>query len=204
MTITSIEKSKKNDRLQVYVDGSYSFSISEEDYISLNLYEKREITAEEIAHIRSSINLREAKSKAVKFLALKIRTEKEVIKKLEQEGFDLSIAEAACEELKSIGYINDEMYAQKYIYDRSKLKPKSKRFLKLELQQKGIEEDIIDKILDGWEIDDESVAEHLVKRKFGKYDLKDEKVRRKAYSFLMHRGFSSEVIGKTLKIQEEY
>jgi len=204
MTITSVEKSKKNkDRMFVFVDGSYCFSISEEDYISLNLYEKREITLDEINNIKSNLNFREAKSRAVKFLALKIRTENEVLKKLEDEGYDQEVAEVVIEELKSIGYINDKMYVQKYLYDRSKLKPISKKLLKYQLKNKGIIEEIIDEVVDSWEIDDETVAETLVKRKFGKYDLSDEKVIKKVYSFLLHRGYNSEIIQKILKLYNE-
>jgi SOS response regulatory protein OraA/RecX len=37
-----------------------------------------------------------------------------------------------------------------------------------------------------------------VKRKFGKYGLKDEKIVRKAYLLLKHRGFSHETIMQTI------
>jgi regulatory protein len=66
---------------------------------------------------------------AVRFLAMKLRSEKEVSFKLENEGFDEDTIEKVLEELKSMGYINDKIYAQKYVYDRSKLKPKAKKML---------------------------------------------------------------------------
>jgi hypothetical protein len=47
--ITSVEKSGKDKkRYSVYIDNCYSFSISEEDYISMGLYGKKEITARKL------------------------------------------------------------------------------------------------------------------------------------------------------------
>ncbi len=200
MEITSVEKSKKNkDRLSVYIDGRFSFTISEEDYISLNLYEKSEISEETIRYIKDTLNFREAKSKAVRYLSLKLRTEKEVREKLLSEGYEQDCATKVIDELKAIGYINNKLYAQKYIFDRSKLKPLSKRMMRLELLSRGIDEETADEVLADWKVEDSSVAESLLKRKFGKYDISDEKILRKAYMFLVHRGFSRETIREAMR-----
>lgn len=200
MEITSVEKDrKKKDRLSVYIDGKFSFTISEEDYISLNLYENTEISQETVDYIKSKLNFSKAKSLAVRYLSMKLRTEKEVYMRLQEEGFDSECIEAVIEELKAIGYINNKLYAQKYVFDRSKLKPMSRRLMKLELLSKDIPEDIVNEVLEDYKVEDHFVAENLLKRKFGKYDLTDEKIKRKAYMFLLHRGFSNEIIRKAFK-----
>lgn len=191
MEITSAERSKKNkNRLSICVDGRFAFTISEEDYISMNLYDNPVLTEETMDYIKNTLNFREAKSLAVRYLSMKIRTEKEVLRKLQDEGYDGTCAEQVVDELKSIGYINNKLYAQKYIFDRSKLKPLSKKLMKQELLMKGITEEMADEVLDDWKVEDVSVAEGLLKRKFGKYDMTDEKIIKKAYMFLSHRGFS--------------
>lgn len=195
MDITAVERNKKNkERFSIYIDGKFSFTIAEEDYISMNLYEKLVITDEELDYIKNTLNFRAAKNYAVSYLSSKIRTENEVRQKLNEEGFDSESVEKSIEELKAIGYINNKIYAQKYVYDRIKLKPKSKKFLKLELKSKGITDDIIDEVLDDWNLDESSVAEGLAKRKFGKYDMNDVNVKKKVYMFLKHRGYSHEII----------
>lgn len=200
MKITSAEKNKKHkDRLSVYVDGKFSFTISEEDYISLNLYEEQELTQEKIDYIKDTLNYRDAKARAVKFLSLKLRTEKEVRDKLRDEGYDDDCIEKVVMELKAIGYINNQLYAQKYIFDRSKLKPISKKLMKKELVFRGIPEEVADEVLLDWKVEDSSVAVNLLKRKFGKYDLSDKKVLKKAMAFLMHRGFSGDTIREALR-----
>ena len=200
MKITSVEKNKKNkDRLSVFIDGRFSFTISEDDYLSLNLYDSSEITEETIEYIKETLNFREAKSKAVRFLSMKLRTEKEVYEKLINDGYDPDSTEKVIEELKAIGYINNKLYAQKYIYDRSKLKPLSKKMMRLELLSRGIPEETADEVLEDWKVEDSVVAENLLKRKFGKYDMNDEKTLRKAFMFLVHRGFSRDTIKEVLK-----
>lgn len=199
MEITSVEKSrKKHDRLSVYIDGKYSFTISEEDYITMHLYENSEINEETVDYIKNTLNFREAKSKAVRYLSLKLRTEQEVSKKLHEEGYDTECIENAINELKAIGYINNKLYAQKYIFDRSKLKPLSKKMMKRELMTRGVAEEVVDEVLDDWKVEDSAVAESLLKKKFGKYDLNDKKILKKATMFLLHRGFSMSTIREAM------
>lgn len=200
MRITSAEKNKKyKDRLSIYIDGKFSFTISEEDYISLNLYENPELTEEKLDYIKNTLNFREAKSIAVRYLSMKLRTEGEVKTKLHDSGFDSECIEKVTEELKAIGYINDKLYAQKYVFDRSKLKPLSKKLMKRELLSKGISNETADEVLEDWKVEDIDVARSLIKRKFGKYDLSDQNVMKKAYTFLMHRGFSYDTIKKAIQ-----
>lgn len=200
LKITSIEKYKKNkDMLSVYIDGKFAFTISESNFLSLNLYEDQDLSEETIVYIKNTLNFLEAKAKAVRFLTTKLRTEKEIRDKLHENGYDNECAEMVLNELKAIGYINDKLYAQKYVYDRTKLKPQSKKLMKRQLLLKGISEDIADEVLMDWKVDDFTVAKSLAKRRFGKYDMNDDRIRRKAQSFLMYRGFSISTINEVIR-----
>ena len=46
-------------------------------------------------------------------------------------------------------------------------------------------------------ITETDIALRLVRKKFGKYKI-DQKIKRKIYSFLLHRGFSIEVFNKVI------
>lgn len=200
MEITSVEKKGNNqNKFLVYIEGEYGFTISESDYLRLNLYEKKNITEDEIKYINNVINFSSAKKSAIKYLSRKYRSEKEVESKMNRDGFPKETVESVINELKSMGYINDRIYAQKYIFDRSKLKPKSRKMLKYELKNKGIKQHIIDEVLNESGIDNYAVAKGLVKKKFGKYDLTDEKIIKKACAFLKHRGFEYEIIVDVIK-----
>lgn len=195
MVITSIEKGSKNkERYSVYIDHNFAFTLSEEDYLRFGFYEKKEISEEEINVIKKDVNLRAAKSIAVRFLALKLRTEKEVRNKLSGQGYEEETIELAVADLRESQFINDLQYARKFIMDRLKLKPSSRRFLQYELEQKGISRADIAEALEEIEVNESAIAEALVKKKFGRQDISDPKVVKKVHSFLMQRGFDYGII----------
>lgn len=199
MEITQIERTgRKGDKYLVYIDGERSFIIHAEDYFKLNLYDKKKITKEEIEFIKTNVLYSSAKSKAIRYVSLTLRCEGQVRNKLSMEGYDTEVIDRVIEELKSLGYINDKMYVQKYLYDRIKLKPKSKKLLRYELQKKGVSLEDIDEVLSNWKMNEQDIVEGLIKRKFGKYDLNNPKIIKRVYSFLRHRGFSIEIINDAL------
>lgn len=200
MVITSIERQAKNKkRLSVFVDGEYSFSLNEEDYMKLGLYENRRITADEIRRIKNLVNFNSAKSDAIRFVSLKIRSGKEVGEKLKRMGYEQDTADRVVDELKGMGYIDDRLYALKYINDRRKLKPQSKRMLKYDLARRGIGEEIIDDVLSEIDMDEESEAYRIAKSRYGRYDIRKDDVRRKVRMFLLRRGYGEGTIRAALK-----
>ncbi|HOM01465.1 MAG TPA: regulatory protein RecX [Acetivibrio sp.] len=199
MVITSVEKDTKNrGMLSVFVDEEYAFSIPEEDYFRLCLYDKKELSSDEIEEIKKNVTQKSAKYKAVKYLSYKYMTEAELSEKLRKDGYGEDIIFSVATELKSMGYINDLIYAQKYVYDRLKLKPKSKKMLKMELKQKGVSDEIAEQVLRELDFDEDVAIERLIRKKFGKYDMKESKIQRKIYSFLLHRGFDFEDVKRVL------
>ncbi len=199
MKVTSAKKNPgRNNTLALYIDGEFAFDISEESYLKLALYEDKELSPVEVKRIKKLQNVDNARRLAFQYLQYKLRSEHEVYTRIVREGYDRSLAAAVVEDIKALGYLNDSIYVQKYLYDSAKLHPKSKRLLKRDLLLKGIDEDIIDKELSEWKMDDQSTAEVLVKKKFGKYDLNDEKIIRKIFYFLRHRGFSYDIIQKLI------
>jgi len=198
--ITSAVKHKNNpDMISIYIDNKYAFSIPNEEYLRLNLYERTELSEEEVKKIREEINIRAATQNGIRMLYSKDRTEYEMRQNLIRKGFDEDTAEGAVMQLKSMGYINDRLYAHKYISDRIKLKPKSKKALMYELQKKGIDREIIAEVLDEFEMDESIIAYRIARKKFNKYDISDPLIQKRIFSFLAHRGFSNEIINDVIK-----
>lgn len=203
MTITSVEKQRDKDMVRVFIDNNYSFSIPEEDYIRNRLYEETEISEEQLLMIRSKVLVHAARERAVRYLTYKDRSEGEILEKLKEAGFDADVARTAADELKTIGYLDDNRYALKYLSERIRNKALSKKSLAFELKNKGIKQEIIDKALSEFEIDDYEVALREARRKFGKYDISDEKTEQKIYRFLLHRGFSYDIVNKVIKLMKQ-
>ncbi|NLM72926.1 MAG: regulatory protein RecX [Clostridiaceae bacterium] len=186
--------------MRIYIDENYAFSVPKEDYIRLGLYEKEEITQDEIERIRQEVVLRAAREKATGYLMYRDRSEGEVIEKLINAGFDKDIAQEAASALKILGYIDDNRYARKYITDRLKNKAMSRKAIRFELERKGISSQIIEEALSETEVNEDEIALRTAKKKFGKYDVKDEKVRQKIMRYLCHKGFSVETGWKVIRI----
>ena len=192
MTITARVKSRNGRMIRIYLDGRYAFSIPASVYMANHLYDKDELSEEEVAHIRQTVLVQSARERAVGIMMARDRSRQEVKTRLKKLGFDEDIAEKVVEDLKAIGYIDDSRFVLKYASDRVKSKALSKRALKYELEQKGIDSDLIEDVLKEFEQDEEEIAFRAAKKKFGKYDLNDRSVVEKALRFLMHRGFSHE------------
>ena len=203
MTITSVEESKANKMVRIFIDNHYAFAIPQEDYIRNHLYEEGEITAGRLEHIRKDVLVRAAREKGVYYLTIRDRSEGQLLKKLTEVGFDEDIARIAANELKGLGYLNDSRYAMRYLAGRIKTKALSQKALRYELAQKYIPADIIETVFSEFEVDDEEVAFRAARKKFGKYDLDDEKVQGKVLNFLLHRGFSFDIGYKVLKLMKE-
>ncbi|NLX64512.1 MAG: regulatory protein RecX [Clostridiaceae bacterium] len=199
MTITAVEKNREKGMVRVFIDDNYCFSIPEQDYISNKLYKDMIISEEQLSVIRDKILVGAARERAVRYLTFKDRSEYEILNKLIDAGFDRSVAQKAVNELKAIGYLDDTRFALKYLSERVRTKALSKKTLAYELKNKGVDKEIIEKALSEFEIDDYEVALREGKRKFGKYDLNDKKIEQKVCRFLLHRGFSYEIVDKVIR-----
>lgn len=82
------------------------------------------------------------KTKILKYIMFKKRTEQEIRRKFSEE--DSEMLEDVIENLKEIGYINDENYIERAVSEFVNLNNLSIRELKYKLQSKGIKADMIE------------------------------------------------------------
>ena len=138
---------------------------------------------------------------AYRFLSFRPRSEKEVTDYLRKKKASEEQIYLILSKLREQKFVNDEKFAQGWIEHRMRLKPKGWYVLKLELQQKGISEDIIKnhelRIKNqGWEGKSEKeLAMELVEKRIKKYQgLPREEAYRKLGGFLARRGFDMDTI----------
>lgn len=126
-----------------------------------------------------------AKEKAIKYIGISKKTECEVNKKLKSLGVDSSIILRVIASLKELDYVNDEKYAKLYISQSVNMQKYSKYEIKQKLLQKGINIDIIEKMMYGFVPDEYEgkVVQRLLNGKLKNY----EDIKKKEY--LYRRGF---------------
>ena len=200
MRITSAEPSpNKKGMVRIHIDGAFAFHMPETIWLGRHLYEKEEWTEGEMDALRHTVLHQAAREASIRYLSVKDRTEQGLLERLVQAGYPQDAAAAAVADMKTMGYVDDRRYAQRFIADQLRLKAISRKNIRLGLKAKGIADEILDEVLDEFEQTDEETAIRSVRKKFGKYDLHDPSVERKAISYLMHRGFSHETVRGILR-----
>lgn len=129
---------------------------------------------------------------AVKLLAAKDRTEKELRSRLAEKGYPEEEADAAVAAMTEYGYINDRAYAEKYLRDGMNLKGLGERRLKTELLRRGVDKDTVEEALAS--LSAASGAERMAEvfdRRFSGADLANPKERRRIFAYFARRGFDA-------------
>ncbi len=199
MRITSIEKSDKNKSMaSVCIDNKTEFVLPLKRIDALNLTIDKTIEQETLDYILKYEVYAAAKNAAVKYLSLKLRTSFELKEKLRELGYEEATINKVINDLTEIDYINDYKYAVKYITEKTKLKPKSIKLLAMELDYKGIPDDIINSVIEELSPDDDEVALGLLKKRYSKFKEFDEILIKKMKSYLAGKGFNYNQISKAI------
>ncbi len=146
-------------------------------------------------------SLSQAKAYAYRLVSRKSYTKKEISEKLKNKGFISPVRVEVLDELAGYNYLNDLEFARLWIKSRMHLKPKGERALRLELLKKGIKKELINQALDEVlkDYNQEELVLSLARRRIEKLNLDlSLKTRRRIFSYLARRGFSSSIILKSL------
>ena len=130
------------------------------------------------------------KTKILKYIMYKKRTEKEVIQKF-SSSVDQDLLEDVIEHLKEIGYINDESYIERAVNEFMAINTLSIREMKNKLYAKGISSDIIDWYFEKNE--DEIVEYELRCTKKIILKKQPQMEREEIEQFLYRKGYSLEI-----------
>ncbi len=126
-----------------------------------------------------------AKEKAVRYIGISKKTEIEVIKKLKGLEVDSLAISKIIDEIKELGYLDDEGYVRSFVKQNEKLAKYSVYEIEQKLLQKGIKRSIMEEELQKLKDTDYEVkiVEHLLETKLASYD------NMKAAEYLYRRGF---------------
>ncbi|MDO5515934.1 MAG: recombination regulator RecX [Clostridium sp.] len=200
--ITKIEVQKRNkDRVNIYLDNEYAFSISMELVYKESLKAKMEIDAERLKDIADKEGYLKCKNTALRIIERSYKTEKEVRDKLKEKEYTDSQIEKSIEFLKEYNFINDDSYAKAYIND--KLASRGRQKIKYDLMRKGIDRQIIDEKLSDIDSDDErNTAMVLAEKKYRsikKSETDTYKLSGKLYRFLISKGYNYDIVKDVVK-----
>lgn len=196
--ITALETQKSNpNRLNVYLDHEFSFGVSR--FIGAWLEVGQVITEEKISQLIQQDERERAFQTATKFISYKPRTEFEVRTRLLSNDISELIIEDVIDELIQKKYIDDQDFATQWVEVRCKTKPRSRFLLTRELIRKGIQEELIEKILQ--KAPQEKVLAYELCEKYNRKfaGCNNEIYKKKISDALLRRGFSYSVTQEVVK-----
>jgi regulatory protein len=186
--ITKIDQQKKKkNRVNIYIDGEFALGLYKDTVIKYHLYENKEITPEEIFSIKKFEEFTDAKEKVLNFISYRERSRKEIKDYLSNKGISQVIINKVLNDLENAGLVDDRKFALAWIKNRNKINPKGNFVLKMELTEKGIEENEIEKLLG--DVDEKENARKVIKKAVKKYGEKIS-AKKKILEYIQRRGFS--------------
>ena len=153
----------------------------------LGFHEQDEIGQEEFEELNKLL-LHRAKLKAMSLLKYQDRTRKELKDRLMRAEFPEFITEGAVSYVESFGYINDEEYVRRYMEYKSL--NKSKIQIKMDLRKKGINAELLERIFDEYEYEEDDILEEQVKKRIRQKGPVTRENFQKYYGYFARKGFS--------------
>jgi regulatory protein len=207
MRITKIESQTKNSRRKnIYADGEFVAGVSDETLLRAGLRTGDEISDERLKVLIQEEETSGAKQVALRFLAHRPRTAKEIRDKLREKEFAEEEIKQTIETLERTGLLNDAEFARMYIRDALAAKPTGPSLLKRKLLLLGVEKSIVNEsVQQAFSEVDDTAAALEAGRKFLKKSTATRKpadkarLRQRLASFLTRRGFTWDVVEPALR-----
>lgn len=187
MKVTKISAQVKTQgRYSIFVDDKFAFGLSELGLINSGIKIGTELTEQRLKELKSEADTDKLYNRAIGLLARRPRSAWELRDYLKRKKVETGQADTILNTLSMRGYVNDEDFARRWVENRRLLKPISKRKLTIELKQKRISDEIIQRVLSQDEADELEVLKKLVIKKRTQTRYQDDK---KLMQYLAGQGF---------------
>ena len=215
MKITSVEPQKKNiHRFNIFLDGQFAFGADEDLIVERRLVVGKEVNGDDVEKIISEAEVGKLMERVYGLSNFRMRSEKEIrdyLKSLSfkrklkgEEGISDLVISSVIDRAKRKGLINDQEFVKAWV--ESRIKKYGVNRIKQELFQKGIDRETMEEVLSiKYQVSgEEEIAAKLLEKKMRVWqNLPEMKLRKKAYEYLMRRGFEysliKEVVEKVLQ-----
>ena len=195
--VTDIKEAEKSSRFNVFTEEGFAFSLSAKGIFECEIAVGKVFSEDEFENILRYVEEEKAFSAAVRFLGYRDYSEKELLRRLARAGID---GTNAVERLVGLGYVNDERYARDFIEKNSAKYGKIR--IESELRGRGIDRELIGRLLDEFFSVPDSAAFDALCKKQKMRAFSDMKEKNRAYAFLARRGFGSEEISAAFEKYE--
>ena len=191
-------KKKKTNIYEITLSNNEKISLYDDVILKYELLLKKEITDSDLKEVINYNSFIESYNIALKYINIKLRTEKEIRKKLanyEKQAIDYTI-----DRLTKEGYINNELYIKSYINDEVNLKIMGPNKILFDLKKLGFKDDEILNYLDTFdnELWLNKINKYALKKVNSNHNLSGLILKKKLMQDLQNKGFYKDHINTIL------
>lgn len=198
MHITAIKAQVKNtERVSVYVDGVYAFSLGYTQLLDQKLHVGLELDGPRLAELKHISEFGKAYERALMYAMLRPRSIREMHDYARRKKWTPEDTQAIIKKLTDKKYLDDRAFARSWVESRALTKKISRRKLTAELKVKGVADTIITEVVAESSFNETDSLRQLIekKRKLARYAADDQKLMR----YLAGQGFSFDDIKSALE-----
>jgi regulatory protein len=206
MRISSIQKQRRRGRWNIYADGEFIAGVSEETLLLFGLRKGDELTPDRLDAIRDAETRTMAKRSALRLLARRPRTVREIRDRLRTQEFSDKDITSIIEDLTRAGLLNDLTFAETYTRDALALRPAGKLLIKRNLLRLGVDASTVDGVIEQaftTHAQDEAALAlartYLRKARALQSPADTRKVRNRLAAYLARRGYPWETIQQVVR-----
>lgn len=129
-------------------DSGESLKIPEETVLREALFTGMHISESQFEKLKTDSEIARGKEQLLNLLSYRSRSETELKQRLQRSGMNTETSDAIIADLKRLNLVDDEQFAKIFVHDLVQRKPSGEFLIRSELQKKGIEADIINKVID--------------------------------------------------------
>ena len=200
MKITAIKQQVKNpERVSLFVDGKYEFSLTLDELLQQKLKNGGELEKADVKRLKKVSTDGKLRIRAMEWLLNRPHSTREFRDYLYRKKAEPELIESFTKDFSDKGYLDDRKFGE-WSIELHKRRAKSNRALRSELFKKGLDRELVDELLAA-EPDDETERLKLViakKRKLLRYRNDPQKLAK----YLTSQGFSWQLVKQQLAADE--
>lgn len=200
MKITAIKQQvKSTERVSVFIDGKYEFSLSLDELLKEKLKRDVELKDADIKRLKKISADGKLRLRAMEWLLNRPHSTRELRDYLYRKKAESELTESFIKEFSKRGYLDDKKFGE-WFMELQKRRAKSNRAIRSELFKKGLSRELVSELLESEDNDETSRLKELIakKRKVSRY--RDDPLRLAKY--LTGQGFSYSQVKEQLRLEQ--
>ncbi|HEX6693836.1 MAG TPA: RecX family transcriptional regulator [Longimicrobiales bacterium] len=204
-TITALKAQRRSpDRLNLYVDGEFRCGIAMDVVATERLRIGQTVDEAMLERLIAADEAWKAKQAALSLLGTRARGTGELTDRLRRKGYSQPAIDWAISESQRLGYLDDAAFAEAWVRDRVRLRPRGPRALAAELARKRVSPDVaraaIDRVMQHDSVSEQELCADVAAKWLRTHDTAAsspedrQKLQRRFTAYLARRGFSSDTI----------